>query len=607
MDNNNPVPSVGGNVRDIDQVALDAATAILPMYFENIPGYQLKAKIQEAVHEAILAAQPQAAAAAPSEREMAIAQAVRQACNDCYSPDDLAADWIEKMGDLDLSDIIRSVSKPAQSDTGIPGAVQPTDISQRLREYAGNPSYSHNDYADTMRMAADECERYYGGMMNWKANAQAKDRTIADLRAQLQAAPVAMRDAVEAMERVKKLSVWDSIDHSLHRELDVIFRALAAPAAAQAAPSLQAAGDDLDRVYAAFGIGEQARTIGVLLENISNTIRRAKCLGAIEREFFMVPGEPDEDCPLDRPYEECLLKWGATPEQYVEQFRAALAAKAEAPSDSGVLAKLQASIKGMQGDLGMFGPCEKAAHIALDCVLDEINDLAADPKGQKAEAQAPAGDELAKWAALDSPVKSEWEEGYEDARKHARKLLGEQREIIVKDVVRALELAFNWSDARAPIKEVIAVVRNTISQQAEAKPVPQPQVRSLGGSVMPLASLLESLHQYSKIMPIAGRAQWAMREAAKYIEAIADPVTAERSEDARDAAVLEFVQAIAHNYTVYDEVDDETYCRGCSALVVEEDGRQATTHQPDCIVPRAVAWLAAAMSAAPATNQGEKQ
>jgi hypothetical protein len=52
----------------------------------------------------------------------------------------------------------------------------PTDISQRLREYSGNPGYSHNDYADTMLAAAEEIERYYGGMMAWKRTAEKKDR-----------------------------------------------------------------------------------------------------------------------------------------------------------------------------------------------------------------------------------------------------------------------------------------------------------------------------------------------------------------------------------------------------------------------------------------------
>lgn len=52
----------------------------------------------------------------------------------------------------------------------------PTDISKRLREYASNPGYSHNDYADTMRAAAEEIERYYGGMLAWKQTAEKKDR-----------------------------------------------------------------------------------------------------------------------------------------------------------------------------------------------------------------------------------------------------------------------------------------------------------------------------------------------------------------------------------------------------------------------------------------------
>lgn len=35
----------------------------------------------------------------------------------------------------------------------------PSDLSTQLREYAGNNSYSHNDYANTMRQAADEFDR----------------------------------------------------------------------------------------------------------------------------------------------------------------------------------------------------------------------------------------------------------------------------------------------------------------------------------------------------------------------------------------------------------------------------------------------------------------
>jgi hypothetical protein len=51
----------------------------------------------------------------------------------------------------------------------------PTDISAQLREFAGNPGFSHCDYADVMRLAADECERFYGGMAAWKRTAEKKD------------------------------------------------------------------------------------------------------------------------------------------------------------------------------------------------------------------------------------------------------------------------------------------------------------------------------------------------------------------------------------------------------------------------------------------------
>jgi len=69
-----------------------------------------------------------------------------------------------------LRDSLRqSLAQPAQEPRN------PTDISTRLLEYASNPGYSHNDYADTMRAAAEEIERYYGGMMAWKRTAEAKD------------------------------------------------------------------------------------------------------------------------------------------------------------------------------------------------------------------------------------------------------------------------------------------------------------------------------------------------------------------------------------------------------------------------------------------------
>lgn len=81
---------------------------------------------------------------------------------------------------------------------------------------------------------------------------------------------------------------------------------------------------DLKAIYDAFGIGSAARELHILLECIGNVKRRSECLGAIERTFFMVPGEPDEDFPDEAPDDECLLRWGSDVPEYVEQFRSAL-------------------------------------------------------------------------------------------------------------------------------------------------------------------------------------------------------------------------------------------------------------------------------------------
>ncbi len=81
-----------------------------------------------------------------------------------------------------------------------------------------------------------------------------------------------------------------------------------------------------------FGIGSGARSASVLMGNLTNVKRFAEYLHAIESEFFMVPGQPDDDYPDDEPEPECLVNsWGSTREQYVEQFRAALTKLYTAP------------------------------------------------------------------------------------------------------------------------------------------------------------------------------------------------------------------------------------------------------------------------------------
>ena len=79
------------------------------------------------------------------------------------------------------------------------------------------------------------------------------------------------------------------------------------------------------KVFQALGIGSACNEDAVFV-NIENARRRADCLSAIEREFFMVETPPDESEGDTEPGEECLLNWGHTPTQYVQQFAKALAA-----------------------------------------------------------------------------------------------------------------------------------------------------------------------------------------------------------------------------------------------------------------------------------------
>jgi hypothetical protein len=88
----------------------------------------------------------------------------------------------------------------------------------------------------------------------------------------------------------------------------------------------------LSKICDMLHIGVLARDDGTILTSVRNILRREHCLSAIEREFFMVASEPDEDFPDDDPGEDCLLNWGSEPADYVEQFRAAIAQKSASPA-----------------------------------------------------------------------------------------------------------------------------------------------------------------------------------------------------------------------------------------------------------------------------------
>ena len=65
-----------------------------------------------------------------------------------------------------------------------------TEISARIRATVSKLRKTPMPAADLiplMQTAAEMCDRYYNGMENWKNNAQAKDKSIAELRAQIAA------------------------------------------------------------------------------------------------------------------------------------------------------------------------------------------------------------------------------------------------------------------------------------------------------------------------------------------------------------------------------------------------------------------------------------
>lgn len=119
-------------------------------------------------------------------------------------------------------------------------------------------------------------------------------------------------------------------DASLAERVDSWHQRNPAPSASPAALT-----DALRQIGAILGPGSnELHTLLVCIRNIKHF---ADCLDAVEREFFMVPGEPDEDDPDGEPSDECLLnRWGSTVEQYVEQFRAAIPhLLTAAPADQG--------------------------------------------------------------------------------------------------------------------------------------------------------------------------------------------------------------------------------------------------------------------------------
>lgn len=132
------------------------------------------------------------------------------------------------------------------------GQAIPTDLSKRLRAFANGSFKGAHDQERLLLSAADEIERYYGGMLNWKRAAEAKDAALARAAAPApeatQHAPAPMigdeRSAFDELRAMSPPALYDAeyffvhgIQHEKGKHLPV------APEAASEAKGLELADD----------------------------------------------------------------------------------------------------------------------------------------------------------------------------------------------------------------------------------------------------------------------------------------------------------------------------------------------------------------------------
>lgn len=108
------------------------------------------------------------------------------------------ADYIAALNPAAILELIALARAGTAAPAALTAKKVETDMADRLRRIVTN--IGEGPIAVTSKLllqAADECDHFYNGMMNWKASAQAKDRIIIEQREAL-AAPAA---AVEPSEQ----------------------------------------------------------------------------------------------------------------------------------------------------------------------------------------------------------------------------------------------------------------------------------------------------------------------------------------------------------------------------------------------------------------------
>jgi len=145
-------------------------------------------------------------------------------------------------------------------------------------------------------------------------------KVVAELPARAPAAqsplPTSITQAARADLFADAIARLAAHDHAAATDLADKYRAsLTVP---ERANELKVAEATLERAYEIIGVGADARKPSILLTNIENAVRRTACLSRIESIMTTLRIEDGEEV------EECPMNWGARPDEYAEQFKAAL-------------------------------------------------------------------------------------------------------------------------------------------------------------------------------------------------------------------------------------------------------------------------------------------
>ena len=191
-----------------------------------------------------------------------------------------------------LIKFVRTVEREirAKAAPAAPAQTAETEISDRLRRIV--TTIGEGSIAVTSKLllqAADECDRFYNGMMNWKANAQAKDRTIIELRENAKAAPVQTAELTQIDNPLPPQGFIDYVTKNYTGDVffaDPAWHALKLWNAAM-------------RHVAAPVQAEQAQPNSAEFDGIK-TVARNEVLAEVEREIttcFARGGPPDDPHP----------------------------------------------------------------------------------------------------------------------------------------------------------------------------------------------------------------------------------------------------------------------------------------------------------------------